>query len=386
MRIGSKNIPVGAILVSVVFTAAMALFVSTLPQQIALSCVALVVLLLAIIVGWDAHRHRISTTKAPYALNTGAIAWAGTILVFPFIGSVAGFLIGFLVLGATGASTCGTPGMVILLAATVGRYVWKRSQLNLQPESQPVPSGTGRSPLLVVAIVIGGLALLLVGGVAVVIAAAVLNRLPIQPQPTATEVKPISRHVLPVSTTESAGVEKQGPFVPSSSAVRPEATLQAWNALQQANYQFSTQGNLMPAPRCQQLAQQYALVNPIGVDPSLQGYVRDSVAVFRKLASQFEAIDARLVQMYGQAQALQQLGAVVGSSARDYNNPQGNPEAGAFVFGILGAAAVQQKASQSEPEYKAAVEAAKVEEILKRGEALRAELSQRYGFQFVELW
>ena len=126
--------------------------------------------------------------------------------------------------------------------------------------------------------------------------------------------------------------------------------------------------------------------NPAHQQLAAKPTVRDSVAVFRKLAAQFEPIDAKLVQMFGNAEAPRQFGAMLGSSAGDYNNPQGNPEAGALLFGLMGAFAVQQKASQLEPDYKAAVEAAKVEEVIRRGKSLRAELSQRYGFQFVELW
>jgi hypothetical protein len=62
----------------------------------------IVALIVAIPIGIDAKRQRVSITKKPYSLNTGAIAWAASCLVLPYLCSMIlgplGFLIGLILM------------------------------------------------------------------------------------------------------------------------------------------------------------------------------------------------------------------------------------------------------------------------------------------------
>lgn len=74
---------------------------STTPMAV----VWVIALIVAILIGLDARKHKVAITKKPYSINTGALAWGGSCLILPYLLAMVlgllGFIVGILVMVVT---------------------------------------------------------------------------------------------------------------------------------------------------------------------------------------------------------------------------------------------------------------------------------------------
>jgi len=98
------------ILATAIVAIGAAISTTMLPSSVAILLILPLAIGSAVFAGVDARKHRVSISRRPYSLNTGALAWALTFVVLPFLGGV--------ILGAAGVAA--------LLVATWGHYTWMR--------------------------------------------------------------------------------------------------------------------------------------------------------------------------------------------------------------------------------------------------------------------
>lgn len=167
---------------------------------------------------------------------------------------------------------------------------------------------------------------------------------------------------------------------------KSSATDAAWKRLQSVNYVMRTQNHVLPSVMFQWAAQQYVETNNPRIDRSLQAFIGDAVQVFRAVAAGFKPLDDQTMQLAGFTNSMAEMGAVLGSENRSYYQPQGTPEAGAMLMGFFGALAAQGQAQELQAKYDEVARSSGLDVLLQRADALRDELSRRYGQEFVRFW
>jgi hypothetical protein len=163
------------------------------------------------------------------------------------------------------------------------------------------------------------------------------------------------------------------------------ATIRAWTAMQQADGQVSAGEYERVSQKLAATVTLYSQFDLNEVDPALRDHILDSIRGFRDASQVFAEFEDELFEVYGDAAALGEFGGLIGRAAND-GDPDTGESAGNLLFGILGAAAAEERAKEIQARYQDSVDLvmADLARITERDETLAEELTQRYGETFTD--
>lgn len=184
-------------------------------------------------------------------------------------------------------------------------------------------------------------------------------------------------------TNGGAGTE---PALGSTQEFVKSATMQAWQALQAADNQLQLAQFASNSARFRQQAYVYSTIDLSNVDPLLQGHIQQSISTCTAAFNLCAEIESKFGQLQQAAEAAAGLGALFGAASSNGYNPQGDAAAGAFLFGLMGAAAQEEDAKRIQAQYQVRWQnlLEKLQEM-NQGDKLVAEaLSKKFGVPFTD--
>jgi len=163
-----------------------------------------------------------------------------------------------------------------------------------------------------------------------------------------------------------------------------QRTHQAWQALQNVDYQLSQMQHQLPSRRLSQQAYLYSSIDTSGIDPILREHFEQSIAACQKASELFSKIEIKIAEVGNRTEAAAELGALFGSAVSDGYNPQGDAAAGALLFGLFGAASQQAEKDRILAKYNNRMNQAiaELERIANQDKEVAEQLSKKYDISF----
>jgi hypothetical protein len=168
---------------------------------------------------------------------------------------------------------------------------------------------------------------------------------------------------------------------------RKAATLRAWTAMQQADGQVGAGQYELPSSKFAATATLYSQIDLADVDAALRDHVLDSIRGYSGASRVFADFEQELASVYGDAAAFQQFGGLIGRASNG-DDPDTGEGAGNLLFGLVGAAAAEERAKEIQAKYQGSIDVvfADLATIAGRDETLATELTQRYGEAFTDYY
>lgn len=355
-------------------------------------------------IAWDAHRNRVPIKTSEYEFNTGALAWALsppclTLLCGILIGPVAAPPLGMLATAAyysrrrkrtlaLGSGGSGSPAAI----GIAGRYWLSRGETVEGPFSVPDLLEMSQGSTIKLDNLVCP-----EGSESWVALGSIFDRSP--PPPASVAVAPVPHAgittrepsydlltfivVLIAFLAGFAYLTRDTWMYPNSA--RAQATSQVWRSLGEINHRNHSNSEHTGVTYLSAVATEYSQIDLTNVDPALQAFIRDSVATYQQAALRLQPFEDRAAELIGTQQSLAELGAAFGSTARDRYNPNGQAQAGAAFFGLLGAYATSDELSEIQAAYDAEVAQIEpdIDRLWTRKNRLARELSGRYKIEFL---